>query len=160
MSEPEEKITALNLPEMDPMPDHVKKYFKLCKDKLGLIPNVLKAYSFNETKLNAFTNMYNDLMLGESNISPLEREMIAVVVSSINRCYYCLVAHGNSVRKLSKNPALGGIAGYLGIIIGHSGPDLIIKGASSSLGAGLASFIGYRTFYRPIKIDISGKAYG
>ena len=56
--------------------------------------------------------------------------------------------------------ALGGIAGYLGIIIGHSGPDLIIKGASSSLGAGLASFVGYRTFYRPIKIDISGKAYG
>tara|TARA_S200000501_G_scaffold313072_1_gene304325 strand:- start:33 stop:503 length:471 start_codon:yes stop_codon:yes gene_type:complete len=56
--------------------------------------------------------------------------------------------------------ALGGIAGYLGIIIGHSGSDLIIKGASSSLGAGLASFIGYRTFYRPIKIDISGKAYG
>lgn len=107
MSEPEEKITALNLPEMDPMPEHVKKYFKLCKDKLGLIPNVLKAYSFNETKLNAFTNMYNDLMLGESNISPLEREMIAVVVSSINRCYYCLVAHGNSVRKLSKDPALG-----------------------------------------------------
>jgi len=107
MSEPEEKITALNLPEMDPMPDHVKKYFKLCNDKLGLIPNVLKAYSFNETKLNAFTNMYNDLMLGESNISPLEREMIAVVVSSINRCYYCLVAHGNSVRKLSKDPALG-----------------------------------------------------
>jgi len=107
MSEPEEKITALNLPEMDPMPDHVKKYFKLCQDKLGLIPNVLKAYSFNETKLNAFTNMYNDLMLGESNISPLEREMIAVVVSSINRCYYCLVAHGNSVRKLSKDPALG-----------------------------------------------------
>ena len=107
MSEPEEKIIALNLPAMDPMPDHVKKYFKLCKDKLGLIPNVLKAYSFNETKLNAFTNMYNDLMLGESNISPLEREMIAVVVSSINRCYYCLVAHGNSVRKLSKDPALG-----------------------------------------------------
>ena len=55
---------------------------------------------------------------------------------------------------------LGGIAGYLGIIIGHSGSDWIIKGASSSLGAGLASFIGYRTFYRPIKIDISGKAYG
>ena len=51
--------------------------------------------------------MYNDLMLGESNITLLEREMIAVVVSSINRCYYCLVAHGNSVRKLSKNPELG-----------------------------------------------------
>ena len=107
MNKPSEQVTALNLPEMDPMPDNVRKYFKLCEDKLGLVPNVLKAYAFNETKLNAFTGMYNDLMLGESNITPLEREMIAVVVSSINRCYYCLVAHGNSVRKLSKNPELG-----------------------------------------------------
>jgi uncharacterized peroxidase-related enzyme len=107
MNKPSEQVTALNLPEMDPIPDNVRKYFKLCEDKLGLVPNVLKAYAFNETKLNAFTDMYNDLMLGESNITPLEREMIAVVVSSINRCYYCLVAHGNSVRKLSKNPELG-----------------------------------------------------
>ena len=107
MNKPSKQVTALNLPEMDPMPDNIRKYFKLCEDKLGLVPNVLKAYAFNETKLNAFTDMYNDLMLGESNITPLEREMIAVVVSSINRCYYCLVAHGNSVRKLSKNPELG-----------------------------------------------------
>jgi hypothetical protein len=55
---------------------------------------------------------------------------------------------------------LGGISGYFGIILGHSGPDRVMKSASSSLGAGLASFIGYRTFYKPIKIDISGKAYG
>tara|TARA_B110000967_G_C18774692_1_gene504939 strand:+ start:296 stop:871 length:576 start_codon:yes stop_codon:yes gene_type:complete len=107
MNKPSKPVTALNLPEMDPMPDNIRKYFKLCEDKLGLVPNVLKAYAFNETKLNDFTGMYNDLMLGESNITPLEREMIAVVVSSINRCYYCLVAHGNSVRKLSKNPELG-----------------------------------------------------
>ena len=107
MNKPSKPVTALNLPEMDPMPDNIRKYFKLCEEKLGLVPNVLKAYAFNETKLNAFTGMYNDLMLGESNITPLEREMIAVVVSSINRCYYCLVAHGNSVRKLSKNPELG-----------------------------------------------------
>ena len=107
MNKPSKQVTALNLPEMDPMPDNIRKYFKLCEDKLGLVPNVLKAYAFNETKLNAFTGMYNDLMLGESNITLLEREMIAVVVSSINRCYYCLVAHGNSVRKLSKNPELG-----------------------------------------------------
>ena len=107
MNKPSKPVTALNLPEMDPMPDNIRKYFKLCEDKLGLVPNVLKAYAFNETKLNAFTGLYNDLMLGESNITPLEREMIAVVVSSINRCYYCLVAHGNSVRKLSKNPELG-----------------------------------------------------
>ena len=33
--------------------------------------------------------------------------MIAVVVSSINRCFYCLTAHGASVRELSGDPILG-----------------------------------------------------
>ncbi|MGE4246176.1 MAG: peroxidase-related enzyme, partial [Parvibaculaceae bacterium] len=39
--------------------------------------------------------------------SKLEREMIAVVVSSANHCYYCLVAHGAAVRQLSGDPKLG-----------------------------------------------------
>ncbi len=33
--------------------------------------------------------------------------MIAVAVSSQNRCYYCLVAHGAAVRQISGDPALG-----------------------------------------------------
>jgi AhpD family alkylhydroperoxidase len=45
--------------------------------------------------------MYNDLMLAPSGLSKLEREMIAVAVSSHNRCYYCLVAHGAAVRQPS-----------------------------------------------------------
>ena len=49
----------------------------------------------------------NDLMMGESRLSKLEREMIAVVVSSVNRCYYCLTAHGQAVREMSGDPALG-----------------------------------------------------
>ena len=51
--------------------------------------------------------MYNDLMLAPSGLSKLEREMIAVVVSSQNRCYYCLTAHGAAVRQLSGDPVLG-----------------------------------------------------
>ena len=51
--------------------------------------------------------MYNELMLGESGLSKLEREMIAVVVSSANRCYYCLVAHGQAVRQYSGDAQLG-----------------------------------------------------
>ena len=58
-------------------------------------------------KLRNFVNLYNDLMLGESGLTKLEREMIAVVVSSANRCYYCLTAHGASVRQLSGDPELG-----------------------------------------------------
>jgi uncharacterized peroxidase-related enzyme len=33
--------------------------------------------------------------------------MIAVLVSSINKCHYCLVAHGAAVRQLSGDPMLG-----------------------------------------------------
>lgn len=99
--------TALDLPMVDPLPEATQKYFDICVDKLGMIPNVLKANAFNIDKLNTFTAMYNDLMLGDSGLSKLEREMIAVVVSSINRCFYCLVAHGAAVRQLSGDPMLG-----------------------------------------------------
>src|SRR3546814_20608000 len=51
--------------------------------------------------------MYNDLMLAPSGLSKLEREMIAVAVSSINHCFYCLTAHGAAVRQLSGDPKLG-----------------------------------------------------
>lgn len=99
--------TALDLPMADPLPEPTQKYFEVCLDKLGLIPNVLKAYAFDIEKLDAFTGLYNTLMLGPSGLSKLEREMIAVVVSSINKCFYCLVAHGAAVRVLSGDPKLG-----------------------------------------------------
>ena len=99
--------TALDLPMVDPLPDATQKYFDICAQKLGLIPNVLKSYAFDIEKLNVFTALYNDLMLGDSGLSMLEREMIAVVVSSVNKCFYCLVAHGAAVRELSGNPVLG-----------------------------------------------------
>ena len=102
-----EKVTALNLTMVDPLPEATKNYFDICQEKLGMVPNVLKAYAFDINKLDAFTSIYNELMLSESGLSKLEREMIAVTVSSINKCFYCLVAHGAAVRELSKNPILG-----------------------------------------------------
>jgi len=82
-------------------------YFAKCEEKLGFVPNVLKAYAFDMAKLEGFVAMYNDLMLAPSGLSKLEREMIAVAVSSVNRCYYCLVAHGAAVRGLGQDPVLG-----------------------------------------------------
>lgn len=100
-------VTALDLDLMDPMPEDIASYFAICREKLGLVPNVLTAYGFDEAKFRAFSQLYNNLMLENSGLSKLEREMIAVVVSSINRCFYCLVAHGQAVRALSGDPILG-----------------------------------------------------
>ena len=99
--------TALNLPMVDPLPAPTQKYFDICQEKLGMVPNVLRAHAFDIDKLNAFTALYNDLMLADSGLTKLERELIAVVVSSINGCFYCLTAHGAAVRDLSGDPKLG-----------------------------------------------------
>ena len=100
------KITALKLKPEELTPE-MAGYFAKCEEKLGFVPNVLKAHTFDMTKLSAFVAMYNDLMLAPSGLSKLEREMIAVAVSAHNRCYYCLVAHGAAVRQLSGDPPLG-----------------------------------------------------
>jgi len=99
-------VTALGLKPAPPT-EAMAAYFKKCQEKLGFVPNVLQAYAFDMPKLEAFVAMYNDLMLAPSGLSKLEREMIAVAVSSANRCYYCLTAHGAAVRALGEDPVLG-----------------------------------------------------
>ena len=88
MSQPKHLI-ALDLPEAkrDSLDPQIQAYFNKCDEKLGLGPNVLRAFSHNEQKLQNFMAFYDELMLGDSELSKLEREMIAVVVSSVNRCF-------------------------------------------------------------------------
>ena len=87
--------------------DQVKNYLEIVQQKLGFIPNVLAAFAKFPKQFEGFTKLYNALMLGESGLTKLEREMIAVTVSSENHCFYCLVAHGSAVRELSSDPQLG-----------------------------------------------------
>jgi uncharacterized peroxidase-related enzyme len=103
----DDEIVALKLPAATRLSPEMAAYFTKCEEKLGFVPNVLKAYAFDTAKLSAFVAMYNDLMLAPSGLNKLEREMIAVAVSAQNRCYYCLVAHGAAVRQLSGDPPLG-----------------------------------------------------
>lgn len=97
----------LPVPADRPAEQDLDKFFAKCQEKLGMVPNVIRAVAQNPRKARTFIAMYNELMLGESGLTKLEREMIAVVVSSCNRCYYCLVAHGQAVRQLSGDPQLG-----------------------------------------------------
>ena len=97
----------IHLPARDELPEDLQKYFQVCDEKLGMLPNVLAAYSHDAEQLRTFSKFYNALMFGESGLTPLEREMIAVVVSSHNHCFYCLTAHGRAVRDYSGDPAAG-----------------------------------------------------
>ncbi len=100
-------ISKLGIPPEADLPDDLKIIWAKCNEKLGYVPNVFKTLSLKPQRLRDFMQMFNEIMLSESSLSKLEREMIAVVVSSANRCYYCLVSHGAAVRKLSGDPQLG-----------------------------------------------------
>ncbi|KMO37724.1 alkylhydroperoxidase [Methylobacterium variabile] len=107
--EAEGAVMALDLAPSPDLSPEMRAYFDKCREKIGFVPNVLLAYAHDSAKLEAFAALYNDLMLAPSGLSKLEREMIAVAVSSVNRCYYCLTAHGAAVRSLSGDPVLGEI---------------------------------------------------
>jgi uncharacterized peroxidase-related enzyme len=100
-----EDVVALDLPAV-PLDADSKAYFAKCEEKLGFVPNVLTAYAFDLDKLKAFIAIADNLMLAPSGLSKLERELIAVTVSSANHCHYCLIAHGANVRKYSNDPKL------------------------------------------------------
>ena len=99
------KITALALAPGKLSPE-MEAYFKKCEEKLGFVPNVLKAFAFDDAKLQAFVDYRQELVQNAASLTKLEIEMIATVVSSQNRCFYCITAHGNAVRQLG-DPVLG-----------------------------------------------------
>jgi uncharacterized peroxidase-related enzyme len=101
------RVTALDLGPEAELTAELRAYFDKCLEKLGFVPNVLRAYAFDAVKLKAFIDMVDDLMLADSGLTKLEREMIAVAVSAVNHCHYCLTAHGAAVRQRGKDPELG-----------------------------------------------------
>jgi len=108
MSQPD-YITSMDLPLKDKadLDADVREAFDYLEENHGLVPNILKAYTFDQDKLRPFMQLYESIMVADSELSMLEREMIGVVVSSVNNCFYCQVAHGASVRGLSGDPELG-----------------------------------------------------
>jgi uncharacterized peroxidase-related enzyme len=102
-----DKVMALDVGPPAALEPDMQAYFDKCTEKLGFVPNVLRAYAFDNAKLRAFILMADDLMLADSGLSKLEREMIAVAVSSVNHCHYCLTAHGAAVRQRGRDPELG-----------------------------------------------------
>ena len=103
----DDRPTALELGPQAALTPALEAYFAKCRDKLGYVPNVLRAYAFDAVKLQAFIDMVDDLMLADSGLDKTEREMIAVAVSAVNHCHYCLTAHGAALRQRAKDPELG-----------------------------------------------------
>lgn len=56
--------------------------------RAGKVFNILKVQSLNPPVLQGSMALYLATMHGPSGLSRAEREMLAAVVSSVNRCFY------------------------------------------------------------------------
>lgn len=100
-------ISWLNVPNREDLPEDVQALFAKAEEKLGLIPNVFKVFSLTPKHFMKWFKYYDFLMRNEeSELSRKEREMIAVAVSSENRCEYCSASHGAYLREITGDPVL------------------------------------------------------
>jgi uncharacterized peroxidase-related enzyme len=96
----------LRVPPEGDVPAEVQPLFDKALEKLGFVPNVLRVYALRPRHLELWNTFYDELMRGESTLTKVQREMIAVVVSTVNRCHYCMVSHSAFLRKLTGDPLL------------------------------------------------------
>ena len=97
----ETRLSWLAVPRAEDVPDEVVELWQKPLEKLGFVPNVLRVFALRPAHLLAWWQYYDELMRGESGLSKAQREMIAVVVSALNRCHYCIVSHSAALRKLT-----------------------------------------------------------
>ena len=93
-------ISFLHVPtEAEVTPD-ISKLWGKAQANLGFVPNVFRAQALNTGQFSAWWAYFNLLLNKDGFLPPVEREMVAVVVSNINRCVYCAVSHGAALRGL------------------------------------------------------------
>ena len=84
----------------------LKDQYSKLKEPWGGIDNILKIHSLNPESLAAHVQLYKTVMFGKSPIPRIDREMIALVVSSINQCHYWITHHGEGLLKLKVDKSL------------------------------------------------------
>lgn len=72
-------------------------------EKRGKVSNILQVHSLNPDALASHLDLYMSIMFGSSGLSRAEREAIAIVVSAINECEYCVNHHTEALRRYIKD---------------------------------------------------------
>ncbi|SOC55408.1 peroxidase-related enzyme [Ornithinimicrobium cerasi] len=97
-------ISALPLPSAEDVPDGVRRLWDRSQEVFGFVPNVFVAQAYNGEQFQAWWSYFNLLVNKEGHLTNAERELLAVVVSGLNRCTYCAVSHGAALRHHSGDP--------------------------------------------------------
>jgi len=101
---PARPISRFPVPALEGLPDDIRAKILEVQEKAGFVPNVFLAFAHRPAEFRAFFAYHDALLLRESGLTKGDKEMIIVATSGINRCLYCVVAHGALLRIYEKNP--------------------------------------------------------
>ncbi|WP_193213790.1 carboxymuconolactone decarboxylase family protein [Luteolibacter marinus] len=105
-------MNRLNIVPTEGAPEEIATLYGAVKQKLGLVPNMVKALGNSRAALEGYLSLSGALSGGR--LPAATREKIALRVAELNRCGYCLSAH-TAIGGLLKIPAsalTGARAGY------------------------------------------------
>lgn len=81
----------------------LKKAYEDIREKRGKISNIMRVHSLNPKAMQKHMELYLTLMFETSGLSREERELLGVVVSSANRCEYCVNHHATALNHYWKD---------------------------------------------------------
>jgi uncharacterized peroxidase-related enzyme len=99
-------ISKYPVPKLEELPDDIRTRLLEVQQKAGFIPNVFVTLAHRPDEFRAFFAYHDALMLRESGLTKAEKEMIVVATSGLNRCPYCVIAHGAILRIYARNPQI------------------------------------------------------
>lgn len=94
------------IPDESDVPSGLQKLFAKAREQLGFLPNVFLAYARRPERFSGWFNHFRAVTEPTETLDAADREMIAVVVSTINHCTYCVVSHGYSLAEALGDRAL------------------------------------------------------
>ncbi len=81
----------------------LKEYYESLVKSRGKLSNIMKIHSLNPGSMMAHMDLYLKIMFGRTALKREENELIAVAVSSTNKCDYCIKHHGEALNFYWKN---------------------------------------------------------
>lgn len=90
-------MKQITVPTIEQVSDETKGLFEAMKKRIGKVPNLYATMGYSSHALKSFLDL--DATLSTGSFNGKQREAIALVVSQVNGCAYCLAAHTASALK-------------------------------------------------------------
>ncbi|KAM8792618.1 uncharacterized protein ACNFOS_013846 [Eudromia elegans] len=120
------------VPNKKDMPYDIVELMEEVEMKTGFLPNVFKVMSHRPAEFRAFFAYYNAIMNKDTGrLSKADKELIIVATSVVNRCPYCVVAHGALHRIYSKQPALADQVSVVAMTCATTDLNVLLEGRKS-----------------------------